>query len=476
MNTYFRSLLALLFCYTATAALCQVADPSACQYSGPNYTNPPNVGACLATIPSRTQFQYGLARNVTTVPYSLVDFTTGGPAFRFADTPKFDYHNASQNYTPYNQPSRSDYKEANGGGHDLSTPWSFNPSKYSSPNINVNVGFTVMIMSWIDEGEAQTTQPKDYVTLFDQSGNALYTLGRLNTTWGLRARVWVDNSPKGAFWQFPWDSTGADGYFQLVFYTFSPDGKVQINVLHDNSHADPNGHDFESSLLDFGSAMNPVSQGTSTSNPSSLNLIPVSSSDIELGQEWPGDGYGTAFQEIDLWTTALSRGQVAAYASSRLGNSGTFYPNSCNTGYMLNAAPPGGGSPGTVPPNVCGYSSNWGRKSPTDTGAAVQLSTTDLEFSTQASPQPYESADQAITVTNSGAGALSISAATLKGDDPKDFSVDADSCSGNTLVPGASCTLQVGYTDFDQRADATLLIQTNAATQPPVITLEGDNG
>ena len=481
MRAYILLIVIAVAALTYAAPLhAQVADPPACQYTNGG-TTPPDLSACLGTIDLSHRYRYIMWRLQSTNPYTLCDYDSSSqrPFPNYTSTPQWPYHNASQNYTPYSeQANKGNYCNsgnlATGGSHDLNSAYGFNPRSFDTPILTATTGFTVMIMSWIDEGEAATGVPKDYVTLADGNNKSLYTLGRKDLTWGLRTAT---GSGAPAYWQFPWDSAAYSGYFQLVFYTFSPDGKVEIDSFHDSSHDDPNGHDFESSLIDFGQKMDTVGSGTPTSNPTSYNFTALSSNALYLGQMYSDDSYGTGFQEVMLMDTPISRGQIAAYASSLRGaSSGQFYPNSCNTGYMLNAAPPGGQSPTAVPPNVCGWSSNWSRKSATDTGGAAQLSTTDLEFSTQASPRPYESADQTVTLTNTGAGALSISSVTLAGDNPGDFSVDGDTCSGSTLAPGSTCTLQVGYTDYDQQADATLQIQSNASTPAPVITLEGQNG
>ena len=81
---------------------------------------------------------------------------------------------------------------------------------------------------------------------------------------------------------------------------------------------------------------------------------------------------------------------------------------------------------------------------------------------------------QAVTVTNAGTVPLSISATSIVGADPNDFTVSSDGCSGTALAPDASCTVAVRFTPTAPAArTAQLDIADNAAGSPQIVALSG---
>jgi hypothetical protein len=103
-------------------------------------------------------------------------------------------------------------------------------------------------------------------------------------------------------------------------------------------------------------------------------------------------------------------------------------------------------------------------------------STSELDFSTQETPQPYASDPQSVTFTNTGQGSVTISSTSIGNDPDGNFSIVGDSCSGATVAPGASCVVSVTYTDYDPRASGTLVINSNETNQPQPVALVGVNG
>ena len=80
-----------------------------------------------------------------------------------------------------------------------------------------------------------------------------------------------------------------------------------------------------------------------------------------------------------------------------------------------------------------------------------------------------------VKITNIGnAGSLVVSALTLGGANPGDFSIGADGCTGASLNPGASCT---AYVSFEPLAigsrSATVAIAHNATGGPSAVSLSG---
>jgi hypothetical protein len=91
------------------------------------------------------------------------------------------------------------------------------------------------------------------------------------------------------------------------------------------------------------------------------------------------------------------------------------------------------------------------------------------------------SAAQTVTVVNQGGQNLTVANVTLGSDqfgvsagDSSDFSISADKCSGATIAPGASCTLQVTFTPTTSGSrSSTLVIPSNDPNSPLAVQLSG---
>jgi Regulator of chromosome condensation (RCC1) repeat/Abnormal spindle-like microcephaly-assoc'd, ASPM-SPD-2-Hydin len=102
----------------------------------------------------------------------------------------------------------------------------------------------------------------------------------------------------------------------------------------------------------------------------------------------------------------------------------------------------------------------------------LSVSPTALSFGSQRVDS--SSPEQKVTVTNSGAEDLTVSAVTLGGPDPAQFVQGSETCTGAPLVPNATCTVMVGF-DPTSAGDksATLTVTRNAPGSPAVVTLSG---
>jgi hypothetical protein len=79
-----------------------------------------------------------------------------------------------------------------------------------------------------------------------------------------------------------------------------------------------------------------------------------------------------------------------------------------------------------------------------------------------------------VGVTNSGDGGLSIGSVGLTGEDPGDFVMGANGCSGATLSVGASCTISVAFEASEAGTHtASLTIPSNAPGSPHSVALMG---
>ncbi len=108
----------------------------------------------------------------------------------------------------------------------------------------------------------------------------------------------------------------------------------------------------------------------------------------------------------------------------------------------------------------------------TGTQPALSTSVTALAFGGQR--VGTTSASQRITVTNTGAGALDVSAVSLLGSDAADYMLAADYCSGRAVAPGLSCTIDVVFVPGGTGAHAaTLAIRSDAPTSPDQVSVSG---
>ncbi len=104
--------------------------------------------------------------------------------------------------------------------------------------------------------------------------------------------------------------------------------------------------------------------------------------------------------------------------------------------------------------------------------SAVSLTPTHLDFGSVDTRS--QSAAQSIDFTNVLGPGISVSAVTLAGADPSDFTVSNDTCSGASLAQGAGCTVDVTFAPGSGGAQtATLQIADSGPGSPHSVTLTG---
>lgn len=103
-------------------------------------------------------------------------------------------------------------------------------------------------------------------------------------------------------------------------------------------------------------------------------------------------------------------------------------------------------------------------------GQTASLSVASLTF--PSTPLQMASAVMPVTLTNTGAAALSISSIAVTGQDYKEFA-EANTC-GASVAAGASCTINITFTPllFGTRT-STLAITDNAPNSPQSVALSG---
>ncbi len=100
----------------------------------------------------------------------------------------------------------------------------------------------------------------------------------------------------------------------------------------------------------------------------------------------------------------------------------------------------------------------------------VSLNKTSLDFGTVT---VGSASTDTVSFTNSGSTIVSLGTATVTGVNATEFSVQSDTCSGETLAPTATCTLSVVFAPIsstDHTAQATLPFDVNLSTS---ISLHG---
>jgi len=105
-------------------------------------------------------------------------------------------------------------------------------------------------------------------------------------------------------------------------------------------------------------------------------------------------------------------------------------------------------------------------------GSTVTIAPPALAF--PATPARFTSPTRTVTVSNTGTDDLHIALAGLTGTNSADFSTVADHCSGATIVPGKSCTIDLAFNPrtVGDRA-ASLRIVDDAGTSPQSTPLQG---
>jgi sugar lactone lactonase YvrE len=105
-------------------------------------------------------------------------------------------------------------------------------------------------------------------------------------------------------------------------------------------------------------------------------------------------------------------------------------------------------------------------------GLSVSLSAKTLAFGNQ--PLSTTSAAQTETVTNTGAANVTISTVTVGGANASDFATSADNCTGATLLPAGTCTVNVTFNPTATGArSAWITITDNASGSPQTVILTG---
>jgi hypothetical protein len=83
------------------------------------------------------------------------------------------------------------------------------------------------------------------------------------------------------------------------------------------------------------------------------------------------------------------------------------------------------------------------------------------------------STQQTVTVTNTGSQALTLGTVNLSGTNPAEFAKGVDTCSGKTLAPAATCTVQVAFTPASAGTKSATVAFPSTAPSTPLVSMTG---
>ena len=246
--------------------------------------------------------------------------------------------------------------------------------------------------------------------------------------------------------------------------TFSPTSSGSQSAqlqISDNASGSPQSVGLSGNGVASGVSVSPASlafgnqQVGTTSAPQAVTFSNTSNGTVSINSIAFSGGASGDFAEANN-----CGGSVAAGSSCTINV--TFTPSATGTrSSQLAITDNASGSPQQV--SVSG----------TGTAPGVQLSPTSLNFGNQA--VNTTGAPQAVTLTNSGSSALTISSISITGTNSGDFA-QTNNCplSPSTLAASTSCTINVTFTPTATGArSGTLSVADNAAGSPQTASLTG---
>ena len=177
-------------------------------------------------------------------------------------------------------------------------------------------------------------------------------------------------------------------------------------------------------------------------------------------------------------------GSTDANANSGGGGGGGYFGGggggSACTGIAIPMAAPGGGGGAGSSDSPAGGSSGLASTSTPSVriaplpAPALNVAPSNLGYASQ--PIGTTSAPKLVTLTNSGAGPLTITGVDFIGTDPGDYYVSASTCT-SPVASGASCAVSVRFAPLVQGArSATLRIMSNDPASPVLAPVSGTGG
>jgi hypothetical protein len=129
---------------------------------------------------------------------------------------------------------------------------------------------------------------------------------------------------------------------------------------------------------------------------------------------------------------------------------------------------------GHIYPGVIGhaFSAEREQSSSIQSSSAVSLDRNTIDFGDQVVGET--STSRRVTVTNPGGRPLYVNSIEIRGENWRDFAIVEDTCTGKTITPNRSCTVDVQFTPT-ATGDclASLTLTDNARDNPQKVGLTG---
>ena len=230
----------------------------------------------------------------------------------------------------------------------------------------------------------------------------------------------------------------------VVFTDNAPSSPQSLNLLGTGT---PSGVSLSPTSLTFGSQFVGTTSAVQAVTLSNAGSVALSISSVAIAGTNAGD----------FAQTNTCGGSVAAGGNCTI--SVTFTPTASGSlTASVSISDNASGSPQTV------------SLSGTGTASAVSLSATSLTFGSQS--VGTTSAAQAVTLSNTGSAALSITSLAVAGTNAGDFA-QTNTC-GSSVAAGGNCTISVTFTPTASGSrSASVSISDNASGSPQTVNLSG---
>jgi hypothetical protein len=129
---------------------------------------------------------------------------------------------------------------------------------------------------------------------------------------------------------------------------------------------------------------------------------------------------------------------------------------------------------GYIYPGVIGlaFSAGRGQSSSVQGSSAVILDRNAIDFGDQVVGET--SNPRRVTMTNPGGSPLYVNSIEIRGENWRDFAMFEDTCTGKTIAPNRSCTVDVQFTPTTTGDSlASLVLTDNAQDNPQKVRLTG---
>jgi two-component sensor histidine kinase len=219
-------------------------------------------------------------------------------------------------------------------------------------------------------------------------------------------------------------------------------------------------------------------QTASLSGTGTAGVVSLSATSLAFGTQpvgTPGTGQtltlsNTGSTALSITSLALTGTNASDFAQTNTCGSSVAAGSNCTISVTFKPSASGSRTASVSITDNASGSPQTVSLSGTGTAALVSLSPTSLAFGNQ--PVEMTSTAQAVTLSNTGNAALSITSLALTGTNASDFE-QSNAC-GSSLAAGANCTIAVMFRPSVAGAEAaSLSIADNSSGSPQTVALSG---